>query len=270
MPIDDEKLTRAYNRGLKNEKAGKIGLAAKAYRECLVLDPDDFGGVAIRLASIGEGPHPDGAPAAYVATLFDQHADVFDDILVGDLGYCVPLMVPDLLTALKRDRFPRMLDLGCGTGLTGEAMRSRADTIFGVDLSEAILGMADERDCYDDLYLGEAVAFIAGWDEAPFDLITATDVLPYMGSLQIMFEAVAKGLNSGGMFVFSTETLAEHAFGERDWKVGPHQRFHHKLGYVEAVLKTTGLSILHSQIIVVRTDEGEPQHGHLVAAGKRP
>jgi predicted TPR repeat methyltransferase len=269
MPIDDEKVTRAYNRGLKHEKAGKVLLAAKAYRECLALDPADFGGVAIRLASLGEGSQPDGAPPAYVATLFDQHADVFDDILVEQLGYAVPLMVPNRLTALKLERFPRMLDLGCGTGLTGEAMRARADVIMGVDLSEAILGVADERGCYDDLYLGEAVAFIAGWDEAPFDLITATDVLPYLGTLDVLFPAVAKGLNAGGVFVFSTETLSDEAFGERDWKVGPHQRFHHKLSYVEATLKAAALTVLHHELIVVRTDESEPQHGHLVVAGKK-
>jgi predicted TPR repeat methyltransferase len=268
MRNDNEKLTRAYNRGLKNEKAGKIVLAAKAYRECLELDPQDFGGAAVRLASLGQGPDPDGAPPAYVATLFDQHADVFDDILVGDLGYCVPLMVPDRLTALKLNHFPRMLDLGCGTGLTGEAMRGRVEVLMGVDLSEAILGIADERNCYDDLYLGEAVAFIAGWDEAPFDLITATDVLPYLGSLEAMFAGVVKSLNASGVFVFSTETLSAEAFGMRNWRVGPHQRFHHKLSYVEAVLNVAGLNVMHSEVIVVRTDEGEPQHGHLVVAGK--
>jgi predicted TPR repeat methyltransferase len=160
------------------------------------------------------------------------------------------------------------LDLGCGTGLTGEAMRSRVDTIVGVDLSEAILGMADERGCYDDLYLGEAVAFIQGWDEAPFDLITATDVLPYLGSLEPMFEAVAKGLTTQGLFLFSTETLTDEAFGTRDWKVGPHQRFHHRLVYVEITLKSAGLNVIHNEVIVVRTDEGEPQYGHLVIARK--
>ena len=268
MPIDDEKLTRAYNRGLKNEKLGKIALAVKAYHECLVLDPQDFGGVAIRLASIGQGPQPDGAPPAYVATLFDQHADVFDDILVGDLGYCVPLIVPERLSALGYDRFERMLDLGCGTGLTGEAMRARAGTIIGVDLSEAILGVADERGSYDELYLGEAVSFIAGWDEAPFDLITATDVLPYLGVLGPMFTAIGRGLNAGGVFVFSTETLDDQAFGERDWKVGPHQRFHHRASYIEASLVAAGLSLMSQEIIVIRTDEGAPQYGQLVVARK--
>ena len=268
MQQDNEKLTRAYNRGLKNEKAGKIALAAKAYRECLELDPDDFGGAAIRLASMGEGPDPDGAPAAYVAILFDQHADVFDDILVEQLGYAVPLMVPDRLTALNLNHFHRMLDIGCGTGLTGEAMRARADTIIGVDLSEAVLGIADERGCYDDLYLGEAVAFLQGWDEAPFDLIAATDVLPYLGSLEMMFAGAAKALNKNGVLVFSTETLGDEMFGERNWKVGPHQRFHHQLSYVETVLTENGLQVLHSETIVVRTDEGEPQYGHLVLAAK--
>lgn len=269
MSINDEKVSRAYNRGLKHEKAGKISLAAKAYRECMALDPADFGGASVRLAAMGEGPQPDGAPPAYVATLFDQHAEVFDDILVGDLGYCVPLMVPDRLSALNFDHFSRMLDLGCGTGLTGESMRQRADTIIGVDLSEAMLGIADERQCYDDLYSGEAAGFVAGWDEAPFDLITATDVLPYVGTLDAMFSAVANALTANGLFVFSTETLSDEGFEGRDWKVGPHQRFHHRLQYVEACLAANGIEMLSCEVIVVRTDEGEPQQGHFVIARKR-
>jgi predicted TPR repeat methyltransferase len=268
MSVDDKKLARAYNRGLAHEKAGKFALAAKAYRECLALDPADFGGVAIRLASMGEGPQPDCAPPAYVATLFDQHAGVFDDILVRDLGYRIPLLVPERLSALKRERFARMLDLGCGTGLTGEAMRDRVDMIVGVDLSEAILAMADERGCYDDLYLGEAAAFIEGWDEGPFDLITATDMLPYFGALQPVFTAIAKALNPDGIFVFSTETLEDAAFGNRGWKVGPHQRFHHKLNYVEDCLKNAKLAVLHCETCIVRTDEGVPQLGHLVVAAR--
>ena len=41
------------------------------------------------MAAMGEGETPASAGDAYVATLFDQHADDFEDILVRQLGYGV-------------------------------------------------------------------------------------------------------------------------------------------------------------------------------------
>jgi predicted TPR repeat methyltransferase len=268
LPIDDQKLARAYNRGLAHEKAGRADLAAKAWRECMMLDPQDAGGASVRLASLGLGPEPDGAPAAYVTTLFDQHADVFDDILVEALGYAVPLMVPDRLSALGHSKFSRMLDIGCGTGLTGLAMRDRVGVIAGADLSEAILAVADERGCYDDLYVAEAQAFLEEWDEEAFDLITATDVLPYLGSLERLARGLAAASTQGAVVVLSSETLPAAAFGDKGWRVGPHQRFHHSPLYIERVLGGSGFSTLECSEIIVRTDEGVPQPGHLVIARK--
>ena len=107
--------------------------------EALALDPEDRGGVGIRLAAIGAEAAPQKMPDAYVATLFDQHADVFDDILVDELGYCVPLLVRDLVQKLEIGPFDRLLDLGCGTGLTGMALADCTSHRTGVDLSERIV-----------------------------------------------------------------------------------------------------------------------------------
>lgn len=151
---DDDALAEVYNRGLALEKAGDGDGAAAAYREVLRLDPADHGGVAIRLAAMGLGPVPVAAPEAYVATLFDQNAAQFDDMLVEQLGYAVPMLVRERFGALGLGPFARMLDLGCGTGLTGASMTDLAGEITGVDLAEQMLDEAHERDCYDALYVG--------------------------------------------------------------------------------------------------------------------
>ena len=39
---------------------------------------------------MGRADAPERAPDAYVATLFDQNAEHFDDMLVEQLGYAVP------------------------------------------------------------------------------------------------------------------------------------------------------------------------------------
>src|SRR5690606_13779440 len=104
----------AYNSALALEKAGRFEEAAAAYRKVLVIDPDDHGGAAVRLASMGFGDTPPKAPDAYVATLFDQHAEAFESILVDQLEYCVPLLVRQRIQALGLGPFRKMLDLGCG------------------------------------------------------------------------------------------------------------------------------------------------------------
>jgi predicted TPR repeat methyltransferase len=263
---EEDALTEAYERALKLEKSGEFDAAAAAYRDVLLLDPDDHAGAAVRLAAMGRGDVPPKAPDAYVATLFDQHADVFDVMLVEQLGYSVPLQVRQMLIDRMLGPFERLLDLGCGTGLSGEALRDRANHITGVDISENMVEIAHDKDVYDALYVGEAVRFLEGTEDEAWDLIVATDVLPYLGGVDELFAGVARRLVKGGIFVFSTETLTDAMFAGRSFMVGPKQRFAHGEGYIRASLDRHGFSCQAMEPIIVRYDEGEPIRGHLVLA----
>ncbi|WP_331374510.1 methyltransferase [Sinorhizobium chiapasense] len=268
--IDEEALAEAYNRALSLEKSGNFDAAATAYAEVLALDPEDHGGAAVRLASIGRGETPLKAPDAYVATLFDQHADVFENVLVDQLDYCVPLLVRQRLQALGLGPFQRVLDLGCGTGLTGGALRDMAEDITGIDLSENMVEIAHEKDLYETLYVAEAIDFLDDNDEAPFDVIVATDVLPYMGALEALFFGAVDNLVPGGLLIFSSETLPVEALAGRDYMVGPHQRFAHSEAYLRNRLTVTGFEIKEIGDITVRMEEGEPIAGQLVVARFKP
>lgn len=267
--IDEDALAEAYNRALSLEKSGDFDAAAKAYADVLALDPEDHGGAAVRLASMGRGETPEKAPDAYVTTLFDQHAEVFDNVLVDQLGYCVPLLVRQRFQALELGPFDRVLDLGCGTGLTGGALRDMAGDITGVDLSENMVEIAHEKDLYETLYVAEAVDFLDDNDDEPFDLIAATDVLPYLGALEALFFGAAENLVPGGLFAFSSETLPDESFAGRPFMVGPHQRFAHAGSYVRQRLDETGFDVVEMSDITVRMEEGEPIAGHLVIARYR-
>lgn len=264
--IDEEALAEAYNRALDLEKSGDLDAAAKAYAEVLALDPDDHGGAAVRLASMGRGETPEKASDAYVTTLFDQHAEVFEDVLVEQLGYAVPAMVRQRLQALGLGPFKRVLDLGCGTGLTGGTLRDMADDITGVDLSENMVEVAHEKELYETLYVAEAVDFLDDNEDEPFDLITATDVLPYLGALEPLFFGAADNLVPGGLFIFSSETLPADAFANQKFMVGPHQRFAHAEDYVRERLAATGFDVIEMTVINVRMQDGNPTPGHLVVA----
>lgn len=267
--IDEEALAEAYNRALALEKAGDIEAAVKAYEEVLAIDPDDHGGAAVRIAAMGRGDTPVKAPDAYVETLFDQHAEVFEDVLVEQLGYHVPMMVRQRLQALKLGPFKRMLDLGCGTGLTGGTLRDLCEDITGIDISEKMVEIAHEKDVYETLFVAEVEDFLDDNDEDPFDLITATDVLPYLGALEPLFFGAADNLTPGGLFIFSSETLPGEALAGRPYMVGPHQRFAHAETYLRQRLADTGFELLEITGINVRMEEGHPTPGHLVIAKYR-
>jgi 2-polyprenyl-6-hydroxyphenyl methylase/3-demethylubiquinone-9 3-methyltransferase len=267
--IDEEALAKAYDRALKLEKAGEIDAAATAYQTVLALDPEDHGGVAVRLAAMGRGETPVKAPDAYVETLFDQHAGSFEDILVEQLGYHVPMLVRQRLQALGIGPFKRLLDLGCGTGLTGGTLRDVVEDMTGIDISENMVEAAHEKDLYETLFVAEVEDFLDDNDEEPFDLITATDVLPYIGALEPLFFGAAENLEAGGLFIFSTETLPEDVLAGRAYMVGPHQRFAHAEGYVRERLHDTGFDLVEMTDINVRMENGNPTPGHLVVARLR-
>ncbi|KPF47033.1 methyltransferase domain-containing protein [Rhizobium sp. AAP43] len=268
--IDEEALAEAYNRALELEKAGDVDAAVKAYEEVLAIDPEDHGGAAVRIASLGRGETPAKAPDAYVATLFDQHAEAFEDILVEQLGYAVPVMVRQRLQTLNLGPFKRLLDLGCGTGLTGGALRDMVEDITGIDISEKMVELAHEKDLYETLYVAEIDDFLEDNDDEPFDLITATDVLPYLGALEPLFFGAAENMVDDGIFVFSSETRSAATMDGKPYKVGPHQRFVHAEDYVRERLTATGFELIELTDINVRMQDGEPSPGHLVVARKLP
>ncbi|GFR45319.1 hypothetical protein Agub_g6686 [Astrephomene gubernaculifera] len=60
------------------------------------------------------------------------------------------------LLALPEDGMPRLLlDLGCGSGLSGEALSEAGHVWVGMDISSAMLDVATEREVEGDLLLGD-------------------------------------------------------------------------------------------------------------------
>jgi predicted TPR repeat methyltransferase len=250
--------------GEAQEKLGDLDAAARAFREALVADPADAQGAMARLALIGQGDAPRALPQAYVARLFDDYAPRFDKHLTDNLGYRAPALIAEALTAVAPGRrFASVLDLGCGTGLMGEALRGRADRLAGVDLSAAMIAKARERGLYDRLVIGDAVAMLGREPSGVFDLIVAADALVYTGDLAPLFAAVPTALTADRLFAFSVETCEGDGF-----KLEPAMRFAHSRSYVETKAREVGLRPLLVQSASTRREAGADAPGLICVFGK--
>jgi predicted TPR repeat methyltransferase len=237
--------------------------AVQAFERVLALDPSN--GEVRYLRDTILGVAPERAPDDYVRRFFDRFAPDFDQRLTRDLEYRVPSLFASFLEPLLRGREKlRVVDLGCGTGLSGLVVSDRCAFLAGVDLSPKMLDLARERAIYDELAEEEIAAYLDRQAAASFDLALALDVLVYVGNIQPVMRAGARTLRPGGLFALSVERL-DDATGYRQARTG---RYAHGRAYVEATAREAGLEPVAFEEADLRKEDGKPVRGLLFALRK--
>lgn len=245
------------------EQMGDRAGASEAYRRALVLDPDDRMGIALRLARLGERAANGAMSPAYVRTLFDQYAPRFDRELRETLRYCGPDLLRGAVDAVfgPGHRFSRLLDLGCGTGLTGQALRATAEELVGVDLSPAMVTLARHKNIYDRLVVADLNAFLAAETQA-FDLVVAADVFVYFDDLTPVLGRAAQRLTPDGAIAFTVETHPGAGVILRDTLRYAHGEEHLRTASAAAALRVLRLERTSS-----RREKNVPVEGLLAVLG---
>lgn len=205
------------------------------------------------------------APASFVEQTFDRLSSKFDSHLKDDLGYRTPESLYELMTAVFPDPkvFDHMVDLGCGTGLSGLAFQTLARRITGIDLSAKMLQQAREKGIYHDLQRSGIVEALTA-NETAFDLFVAADVLVYVGDLAPLFHAAGQRAAAGALFLFSTESTES----EKDWELRPTGRYAHSRAYVERLCRETGWHNLSHRRENIRKEKGAWIEGDLYLTQK--
>ena len=245
-------------------QSGDVEAAKTSIAAVLARDPQHVVARFRRAMYAGEAA-PESAPAELVERLYAGMAATFDEHLVNRLGYQIPSKLADAIKPWAekfeslRSRKPFVVDLGCGTGLFGEQIRSTAGRLIGVDLSAPMLEAARARGSYDELVASDLVAYLKTADE-PVDLIAATDVLIYLGNLAPLFAAVASRLSMGGVFAFSTETPDDLIEG---LSLQPNGRYAHSVRYIEHLAATNSLRVIGRDASIIRTESAVAVKGFL-------
>jgi predicted TPR repeat methyltransferase len=259
--------------GIYREKAKDAAGSAAAFEKVLALDPDDMFGARLKLAVLGAAGMPDLPPSRYVERLFDDYADRFETALLEKLDYSVPQKLAALIaeTSDIARNFALAVDLGCGTGLLGPEIRGRVDRLEGFDLSQNMLAKAEGKHAYDhlaqaDLSLAPAVSGVVGHGLAAHraDLVTAADVLMYLGNLESVFAIVDALAAPRAVFAFSVEDGGE---GE-GVKLRDSLRYAHTEAYVRALCGSHDLDVVGIVRTTIRKDGGKPISGILFLTRK--
>ncbi len=239
-----------FRLGEFHDLVGETEAAVAAWNRAVALDPSDPFGAGLKRDLARAVPVSETMPPAFVELLFDQYAPRFETSLVERLDYRGP---EEIIAALARagfDRAPRALDLGCGTGLMGAALRDRCGWLEGYDLSAGMLAEAEAKGVYDRLEKQDIAELNLGG--VPFDLIVAADVFAYLGALERVVGWCAGMLAPGGRLVFTVEE------GTAGVVLRESRRFAHGREYIATLLADAGFASVATVPCVVRMDRGAP------------
>jgi predicted TPR repeat methyltransferase len=207
---------------------------------------------------------PERASDAFIEATFDSFAATFDAKLAS-LAYRAPALVAEMLVhaGVAASRSLDVIDTGCGTGLCGPLVAPYARRLVGVDLSDAMLARARERNVYDELVKRELTDYLQDFPGS-FDVIVSADTLVYFGRLEAVTAAAANALRPGGVLVFTVEELSGDASNE-GYCLSPNGRYRHSADYLARVLADAGLesAIVPTEL---RLEAGEPVAGLVVRA----
>jgi predicted TPR repeat methyltransferase len=142
-----------------------------------------------------------------------------------------------------------MLDMGCATGLCGQAFQPYVSDMDGIDLSEKMLTISRSLGIYRQLYLNDIVTHLSSI-RGKYDLITAASVFLYFDDLQEVFSQTFRALKPGGLFIFTCDRHDDDAI---DVQSNPSVSllFTQSKSYIERCLKGTGFN----RLILEKIDE---------------
>ena len=175
-----------------------------------------------------------------IDALFTSYAPLYDfSMKVGESGMLeeVQKTINELYTTQELD----ICDLGCGTGLVGEVLKSKAKIagLFGVDLCSSMLDQAYDKKIYDSIYHSENSTYLVQ-NPNKFDLIVAGNVFSYQNSLEEQILSIKNALKNGGYTVF---TFRKNTINRKDILLYPPYYYLFTENYVKSVLEKAGLVI---------------------------
>lgn len=233
-----ETLTLFYNQN--HQEAEKIAEQWKLFM------PDNLFAARVFASFKGENC---ANTAQYAEALFDAFAETYEQTM-QNINYAAI----QKLQSLGFAPVGKVLDLGCGTGLVGQAFKSSANSFVGVDISQKMLDAAASKSSYSALIKDDVTDFLCK-NELKFNFIIALDAIEYVDS----FESLAAFLENIP-FIFTIENAADEV---SNYQLGTSGRYRHNPQYIRKTLANVGYKKIKEYPLVLRQENGADVNGTL-------
>ncbi|MFB3916850.1 MAG: class I SAM-dependent methyltransferase [Terriglobales bacterium] len=210
---------------------------------------------------------------------FQQNADYWNDIYYQDGVYAEihrerSASVLRLVDALGLAPGARILEVGCGAGLTTTALAKRGHIMEAIDSVPAMIELTrrkvEQQGLSDRVHAGVGDCHCLGYPENSFEVVIAMGVTPYLHSLPVALRELARVLKPGGHIVINADNrwrlntilhplhspllvpfrhIAEgvlRSFIPRDAKQAKFASRMYSRGEFDFALARAGFSVLHS------------------------
>ena len=235
---------------------GKRAEGRDAYQRYFERHPDDAEIEHLLIALKDDVPPPPRASDRTIQCIYKDFADHYDTLMRDDLDYQGPERLQDAIRGVIGEaRGLNVLDVGCGSGLSGLGLKPFAGSLTGIDLSPEMLALAKTRGLYDRLEVAEITDWLERSAER-FDIVAACDCLIYFGDLHRIAGAAAKRLNPGGLFAMSMERGDRYPFTLTDTG-----RYQHHPDHVREVAGEARLTVARLDEAFLRTEYGNKVTG---------
>ena len=189
----------------------------------------------------------------YSEKLFDNFADNYE-LVIEKIAYGLPRR----LAELARNVEGTIVDLGCGSGLAGQAVKNSKNQIIGIDISQNMLNKAAEKGIYSQLIKSDILDYCqTQLPSVQTSLVMAADVFGYIGNLSPIIESL-----KGRSICFSIEILNE----DSDYKLNDALRYRHSPAYIDTLLQNNGFNQVKHFDIILRKENNEDVKGILYFA----
>jgi predicted TPR repeat methyltransferase len=151
-------------------------------------------------ASIADWLDEGSSDPQAVAARYDEWAGRYDADL-ADWSYQGPAVVGDIVVTRQPDADP-VLDVGCGTGLVGRALRDRGFTgrLVGLDISAASLEVAAQTGGYASLDVADLQQPLPLADDS-VGAVVCVGVMTYLPQVEQVWREFARVTRPGGLVV---------------------------------------------------------------------
>lgn len=188
----------------------------------------------------------------YAKELFDEFAPVYDKRM-SDIQYNILDKIKELNPELKGN----ILDLGCGTGLAAEKLKTQSSQWTGVDISKKMIQLAAQKDLYKELFEEDISDFLEK-NKLKFNFILCLDVVEYIKD----FEKLLK-LCFPSNLILSIEKAPENI---ESYQLSSKGRYQHNPLYTTSLLNKIGYKNIQSHQLILRKENGKEVEGVLFIA----